>query len=88
MGVLLQVPPPNSIDAAVLRRLAKSLTTPILWLELPDSITDSSYSQLPLIYGLSQSEREAMDSLVHVETDSRGRASHLCRDHLKNLSSY
>ena len=80
------VPPPGSIDAAVLRRLAKSLTTPILWLELPDGVADGG--PLPLIYGLSPSEREAIDSLVHVETDSRGRQSYLCRDHLKNLSSY
>ena len=45
------VPPPGSIDAAVLRRLAKSLTTPILWLELPDG---ADGGPLPLIYGLSQ----------------------------------
>ena len=60
--------------------------TPILWLELPDGVVDGG--PLPLIYGLSPSEREAIDSLVHVETDSRGRQSYLCRDHLKNLSSY
>ena len=69
-------PPAGSIDAAVLRRLAKSLTTPILWLELPAAI--ASGGELPLIYGLSTGEREYLDTLVHEQ----------CRERLTTLPSY
>jgi len=69
-------PPVGAIDAAVLRRLAKGLTTPILWLELPDDV--AAGAPLPPIYGLSAAEREAIDLLVHAE----------CRTRLTSLLPY
>ena len=69
-------PPEGAIDAAVLRRLARSLTTPILWIDLPEAVANGG--ALPPIHGLSASERQTIDSLVHAE----------CRSHLKGLLSY
>ena len=67
--------PAGGIDAAVLRRLARSLTTPILWLELPAAVAQGG--ALPPIYGLTPEEKEHVQGLVHDE----------CKAHLKTMST-
>ena len=55
---------PKVLDAAVLRRLGKTLTQPVLWVELP---VVASGSSLPPISGLSDDEKVAIDELLHDE---------------------
>lgn len=70
------VPPPGSIDANVLRRLAGTLNAPVLWVELPAGVADGG--ALPAVYGLSAGESEHLDALVHDE----------CRKHLDTLPKF
>lgn len=64
----------GAIDAAALRQLAKALTQPVVWVELPAAALDGG--PLPRVVGLSDTEKAALDELVHDE----------CREMLKSVA--
>ncbi len=66
-------PADNTVDLHLLRRDAGSLTHPVLWVQLPEAA--ASGGALPRLVGLTPTEREALDELVHDE----------CREMLSSL---
>ena len=69
-------PDPDSEDSAsqivkvdVLHALGTALTTPVVWLELPDAIANGG--PLPRLKGLTMAHQEVISSLVHDECKAK-----------------
>ena len=59
----------TEIDVSALRSLGRSLTQPIVWLDVPELI--AAGGELPRLVGLSEAERQAVGELVHDECRSQ-----------------